>query len=465
MSTFSTPSSSSSIASDPSLPAPCFALFEPPSAERLEQLRSSPPPTLNSFLRSIRSVLELNPRPPHLFVVFGNEACDLDSVVSAITLAYFLQLAHGNGDRAFLPLINMKRDELQLRGETPYVLSRAGIDPSLLLFRDDLDLVSLAATAASGGSSAQLDLILVDHNHLQSSYRSLGPHVCAIVDHHKDERLYPRSFHNGNRVLDTVASCTTLVAELVLRHVPFLLGEESMGTLDASNHAAPPTPQGILSLLHAALLLDSDNMSPHTRKGTARDEALLREYEARMRNISFADLKRRRADTSQLSTAQLLAKDTKYGESVAYPNFVCSVPGSLADWARRDPAMLARIDETLASQQMRFAVVLTQYTDPRTNEYFRQLMLVVRRRAEAQQQARAADAPPLLDDEALFQTLQRTLEQAKLELNAVPNSNLLPPEAHANAPPTLLYQPFEQRNLHASRKQVAPLLAQLLSKL
>lgn len=71
-------------------------------------------------------------------LVLGNESCDLDSAVSALSFAYFLQevgscrLANVN---QFIPLLNISRRYLPLKSEVVYFLKQNNVDIETLLCR------------------------------------------------------------------------------------------------------------------------------------------------------------------------------------------------------------------------------------------------------------------------------------------------------------------------------------------
>lgn len=77
-----------------------------------------------------------------LEVVMGNQACDLDSVVSAITLAYLHHLQQQKqiggtgtaifGERWWLPIIPVPFKEVALRTEVPFLFHFTGLDLQLL---------------------------------------------------------------------------------------------------------------------------------------------------------------------------------------------------------------------------------------------------------------------------------------------------------------------------------------------
>ena len=93
-------------------------------------------------------------------VVMGNEAADLDSMASAVTYAWYLNLSDSSGN--YFPLINIPRADFKLRTEAVYLFKEAGVDIDQLLFIEDVDLEKLKA-------GSNLKLILVDHNKLASS--------------------------------------------------------------------------------------------------------------------------------------------------------------------------------------------------------------------------------------------------------------------------------------------------------
>lgn len=69
--------------------------------------------------------------------MLGNESCDLDSVASALVLAYFLK-EHVYKDKlghVVLPVLNLNSEELNLRTEVCYVLEEVGIGRDHLIFR------------------------------------------------------------------------------------------------------------------------------------------------------------------------------------------------------------------------------------------------------------------------------------------------------------------------------------------
>lgn len=139
-----------------------------------------------------------------LRIVCGNESADLDSVVSAITYAYFSYVK----DPAcpIVPIINIPRADLALRRDILYVLNQKSIPQDLLYFTEDLQSIK-------SHYKCSVDSVLVDHNDPQSQAKDLIDRVTGIVDHHEDLGLYGDSIKeaHGPRIVETSGSCSSLV--------------------------------------------------------------------------------------------------------------------------------------------------------------------------------------------------------------------------------------------------------------
>lgn len=71
--------------------------------------------------------------------MIGNESCDLDSAVCAISLAYFYsktKFSHNPDQNVnILPVMNIERDNLPLKTEVTYFLHKNKIDVENLICR------------------------------------------------------------------------------------------------------------------------------------------------------------------------------------------------------------------------------------------------------------------------------------------------------------------------------------------
>lgn len=376
---------------------------------------------LSDFLRRqrdlVRRISEGKELPTEkLHVVMGNEAADLDSMCSAIMYAYLQHHISSNGP-FYIPLMNIPREELPLRGEAHTVFQRAEIDPASLVFLDDLDLEKLHA-------AGKLSVTLVDHNRLSSSQAFLEDSVEAIVDHHLDEHLYDEK-KMSPRVIQPVGSCCSLILSLYI-------STSSDRFLDRYN----------CFLLLAPVLLDTGNMKPELKKGTPLDAQALQILNAKCGEDLAAvteELQVLRADTSRLTTPQLLIKDAKYALVEDYICCVSSVPLSIAEWIERDPEFVKNLRAFCARKTLNVLVIMTGFTDQTTHHFRRELVLF---------------AP----DKVLHESFVLFMEASSLSLKL--ESVSFPQLADGKAVAF-----FEQGDVSKSRKQVMPIVVSVLSTL
>uniref|UniRef100_A0A3Q3MZ86 Prune exopolyphosphatase n=1 Tax=Mastacembelus armatus TaxID=205130 RepID=A0A3Q3MZ86_9TELE len=241
---------------------------------------------MEEFLLSCRRVAQVTPGVG-VHVVLGNEACDLDSMVSALAFAYFLSKT-GHNEVLAVPLLNIPQSDLMLRTASLFLLRQSGLSPDLLLFRDQLDLRVLHR-------AGRLRLTLVDHNVLPSSDSDLEEAVVEVIDHHFLEREPSPSCPV---TVEMVGSCATLVTERIIQEAPQILDQQ------------------LAQLLYAAVVLDCVNMAPAAGKVTPKDSQYAAVLETRFpslppRGALFQALQNAMFDVSGLSTEQMLLKDMK----------------------------------------------------------------------------------------------------------------------------------------------------------
>ncbi|XP_019774942.2 exopolyphosphatase PRUNE1 isoform X2 [Tursiops truncatus] len=209
---------------------------------------------MEDYLQGCRVALQES-RPIH--VVLGNEACDLDSMVSALALAF-------------------------------YLAKKTHIPESLLIFRDEIDLHALQ-------QAGQLTLILVDNHVLPKSDAALEEAVAEVLDHRPIDQKHCPPCHVS---VELVGSCATLVAERILQGAPEILDWQTA------------------ALLHGTIILDCVNMDPKIGKATLKDNQYVENLEALFpnlpkRNDIFDSLQKAKFDVSGLTTEQMLRKDQK----------------------------------------------------------------------------------------------------------------------------------------------------------
>ena len=292
---------------------------------------------LNRFLAHARS------RAGHQdidMLVFGNEAADLDSVVSAIGLAWVL----GNGKKtcSALPLIPVQRDDFRLKTESRWVLSQTGIDADNLFFIDDARPLEKLMPRVRG-------LALVDHNQPANAIKTYEEKIRLIMDHHEDLRRYP----NALRRIEPVGSCATLVGE------------------DLIQGDTGKIPESLAALLLGAILIDTVNLDPDAGRATPKDHAVAGQLKAITgmdTDIFYQGIRAAKSDIREMNTRDLLRRDCKTFQFNKVSCTVSSVPLALERWMVRD-RNLAKGIESFA-REMQADILMTMNTQ-RTPEFSR----------------------------------------------------------------------------------------------
>lgn len=244
------------------------------------------------FLKQSRKFV--NTKEP-VCIVLGNESCDLDSAVSAITLAYFYQRNESSKSCNFLPILNIPKKDYPLKTEVQYMFQKYDITDEFLTFKDELTDDFLNKN----------QFLLVDHHVSPWSSRCI-----AIYDHRPKDvtAVFPE---NCDVHLNLVGSCATLIAELFL-HTKMSSEEE----------------KDILNLLRSTIVLDTVNFSESAARATPKDVEICLALEDKLKKFDilpnrkelFESLVKARADISSLTASQLLRKDLKILTSSKYNN-------------------------------------------------------------------------------------------------------------------------------------------------
>jgi inorganic pyrophosphatase/exopolyphosphatase len=197
-------------------------------------------------------------------IVIGNEAGDCDSIVSSLLQAYYLsstsyKFVRMEEMRHVFPVLPIPEADFKLRGETCALLKKCGILPDELIFLDQVPWKNVDIGRVT----------LVDHNALAPSMSFLAPAVHAIVDHHVDEKLYLDIVPDERRHIEMVGSCCSLIAEKFLKHEELFFFHDKE---DEDERADGLESRHILStLLFATIVLDTVDLSPDAKKATSLD--------------------------------------------------------------------------------------------------------------------------------------------------------------------------------------------------
>jgi len=279
-------------------------------------------------------------KSPQIFVV-GNEAADVDSLVSAYAMAQLL-----NSSVSAVALAQIPREEFRLRGDAVAAFREAGSkvlpdgSPMAMTFWDEVDWTEVDQIETRS-------LVLVDHNKMTDQVAAhFKPHqVRQVLDHHAGGIAYPDA---SNMIDESLGSCCSLVVEEFAKAAEAKLNKE-LGTLLAS-----------------AILLDCRNFDPDAKKGTTRDVEALGHLKSTLGvpvkddKSWYKELMEARKDVSHLSVRDLMLLDTKVVSLRGLRVAVCSIFGTAREVISMagSPIEVAKIAKVLAKDRGYDAVIL-----------------------------------------------------------------------------------------------------------
>ena len=131
--------------------------------------------------------------PTAAIVSIGNDAGDLDSLVSSLALADWQPVGSCSDRPLWLPVAPFARQDFRLRQDACLLFSHIGWDfddlgaPAHLMHLDEAEQAAADHWRNAGG----LGLALVDHNSVVKGVRSIfGERVVTVIDHHNDEQRH-----------------------------------------------------------------------------------------------------------------------------------------------------------------------------------------------------------------------------------------------------------------------------------
>lgn len=314
---------------------------------------------LNRFLVDSRGVVSAAvSKRTKLEVYLGNEACDVDSMVSSIALAFSSGIPFNSSKAVHghtAPVLNIPRADLPLRPEATLLLRELlEIDINHLTFIDDIDLDALQKQKC-------LALTLVDHNTLSPSQLNLSPSVTSIIDHHHDSG---RHLDASPRIIESCGSCSTLAA--------------------AASDSVLEENQCLAVLLLSGILLDTRNLQERTTESDIQAVEKLCKT-ARLAHPEettklFEVLNTRKLEQGGLETYDLLRKDFKAYNMGGYNVGISSVGLEFNKWSQRSPKETfgftkERFTRFIVANNLDFYIVMSSFVE--NGEFQRQLLFVI----------------------------------------------------------------------------------------
>lgn len=359
---------------------------------------------------------------------------DLDSCVSSIITAYLYSIDQGQESQTtplVLPLINIPREDLNLRPDITYLLKTTGIATASLTFIDDL--LPLKKTPSTPSPKT----FLVDHNKLLGPTREIfGTNVIGIIDHHDDEQAYKIDGSTGPRIIERTGSCSSLVVNYFSAKLSSTVFE---------------TDKDLALLALGPLLADTSNMTSRVEEFDTKSYEILTHglgYTAADVTAFYHTLDRYKKDVSSLTGAEILRKDYKewvpeshttdeeaHENSIPGKIGISSVVKSLAWLYNTHKSFEDDIKQWAQRRQLDFFAVMSSYVEDSENghgNFCRDILLFV---------------PPTATQTSKDK-LQEVIKEVTGPLELEPLDLKVSEGFYA----------FRQRNLKSSRKQVAPLL-------
>ncbi|XP_059192710.1 protein prune homolog 2-like [Centropristis striata] len=178
---------------------------------------------MEEYLRRVQSRLGAGAAEDHVHAVLGGPEPDVDTVAATLCIALHLSQKETSGG-VCVPVLCRRRSDDVLPGETVRYLRRVNIRESLLLWKEDVDLVKLHQTG-------KLSLTLLRDGLLDSSeYHTLESSILRVVHHDGQQDA-------GD---DGAPSAVTTVAGEILQEAAEHIGAALGETLGGEGGAGAP---------------------------------------------------------------------------------------------------------------------------------------------------------------------------------------------------------------------------------
>lgn len=268
-------------------------------------------------------------------VVLGNEAADLDSMVSSIAYGYLLSMQRS--DIVVLPVMPIPRADFRLRPEAVYVFNEAAIPLDDVVFFDEVDFDKLMIDGSA--------LMLVDHNKLGPVLEKYNANVCGVLDHHNDEGMYEDA---ELRIIQTIGSTTSLVG-MEFKKAGVAIAED------------------VAILLGGTILLDTVNLDEKAGRVTDADNAIAAEILPLCplsREEFFDTIQREKYNMAGLSSNDLLRKDYKEFHFDTARCGIAAAPLPISQWQEMDKDLFSRFAGCAAARNLDVLLSMNTYTNP-----------------------------------------------------------------------------------------------------
>ncbi|CAI5757734.1 unnamed protein product [Candida verbasci] len=393
--------------------------------------------SVRSYLVNLKHKIDSRALKVPYTIVTGNQSADMDSIISAISFAYFNNL---KSQEFIIPLINVPRADFKLRKDVVLLLGNHEVSEDLLYFVEDFEKWL--------SSSDVINVNLVDHNGLQgteinNAFDEKKIKVVGIIDHHADENQFLSSHP---RIIRSCGSNSSLVFNYFYNEI-FNKDDK----LFVEN-------KDVIELLLGPLLIDTSNM---TQKVEEPDIEALNIYKKILstQELStvtidnytpfYSSLKFAKKDLSGFSLNDILRKDYKQfkfstGENVGFSSIGKSIKWIMTNYENEDIANT--LSNALKINNIEMLIITSSYTQKENGVYTREFCYYYENK-----------------DNVKFNNLDK-LSKAPLELNddIYGSKKIEPTIEYLQSESKGIFKLYNQANIKASRKQVVPIIKDIL---
>jgi exopolyphosphatase len=347
-------------------------------------------------------------------------------------------------------LLNIPSADVRLRRELLALLPQAGLDQDSLLTLDDLSPDGMAKPHLQPELA---DFILVDENVLRGALASdYGHRVVGIIDHHVDQRRRLADNAAGPRIVVQCGSCTSLVVNFLRDDWNALFPPAAAKDDGGVDGTAAECSAQAATLALASILVDTNNLtdaSKTTEADLVAAEFLRSKLPSSFNGVSlFAQLREAKQGIDGLSIEDVLRKDYKQWAAGGTSLGISSAARSLSYLAheleshvRPNSSFVDRAHEFAKARGLDTYMIMTAYTNAE-GDFQRELFVcgLSHRGVEA---------------------ARKFCEQRGGDLDL----ERLEGDWSDEDEPSGYQRVFRQRALHQSRKQVAPMMIDTMTRL
>jgi exopolyphosphatase len=343
-------------------------------------------------------------------------------------------------DRYIIPITNIPFSELRLRPELSALLTHVNLKPSDLITLDDLGEIQDRLPAE------KTSWTLVDHNVFQGELgRHYSNRVTGVIDHHTDEEKVPKEAYP--RVIEKTGSCSSHVVEYCKDAWESISrsdstesaggsGEDERSELDAQVAKIALAP----ILIDTVNLKASDKVTDHDRNAITYVESKISASSVMGANYNrdafFKEINDAKSNLDDLSLEEILRKDYKQWREGDLTVGISALPRPIKYLQSKTDDFVSTLVDFAKGRGVQLFAVMTAHND--SGQFERQLLLLT------------------IEDGEPSRIANKFVETTRNELELTENS------AELDGSNATWLKFWEQKNLTASRKRVAPMIREVM---